>query len=77
MARKAIGTEYFRARDIEDGDVVLLKLHGQVRWYWVTENAKTKGQTTTITYKTALDQNASTDIGCWELVKVQYAKDPH
>lgn len=77
MARYTIGTVYYRAKDAESGDIVLLRVHGVQRWFWLTKGAVTNNQTTTLTYRTVLDgaPDATIDIGAWELLKTQFQKE--
>lgn len=75
MARYTIGTVYYRAKDAQVNDIVLLRVHGAQRWCWLTKNPATNSQTTTLTYRNVVDQDATLDVGCWELLKTQFQKE--
>lgn len=76
MARYTIGTVCYRAKDALRDDIVLLRVHGAQRWYWLTKNASTDGQTTTLTYRSVIDSvDVTVDVGCWELLKTQFQKE--
>ena len=75
MARSAIGTVQFRAKDLEIDDICQLKLHGVNRWVRITDVTKQSDDSVLVTYKGLIGERGK-ELTEYELVRTQVEKEP-